>query len=345
MTQGFESFLSTTQYIYSIFFMENQANFAKYLIFYVNYVILLVVYSQTVLQNNYLQGGITIFTLLRVSKARANKGIYHTRQNGDFVQELFKKDADLVYEVTEHNNRFGEKYAFFIIECEEFDNLRCGKTSQTVTTHRSENEIFYDAVYVSEMCEELLKQERPLPSKLENLLSDYLPRFFSRVIQWESKGYDSAATWSYYEWILEHMGKKANDYVQQSTIDSFFKEMCCIHDVWQISRILPSKALSISPETSEAIEKSKKEVQETIEIAKKLLSEKCYKDIKYTVGYIPFVSVYAEDTPCGKIGVHVNLEYEFSVSLAMDNNRGYTTCRLGITKECKEFEENFKRKH
>ena len=102
---------------------------------------------------------------------------------------------------------------------------------------------------------------------------------------------------------------------------------------------------SIGPETSEAIEKSKKEVQETIEIAKKLLSEKCYKDIKYTVGYIPFVSVYAEDTPCGKIGVHVNLEYEFSVSLAMDNNRGYTTCQLGITKECKEFEENFKRTH
>lgn len=281
-----------------------------------------------------------MFTLLRVSKARANKGIYHTRQNGDFVQELFKKDAVLVYEVTEHNNYFGEKYAFFIIECEEYDNLRCGKTSQTVTNYRSESEIYYDAVYVSEMCEELLKQEKPLPSNLEKLLSDYLPRFFSKVIQWESKGFDSAATWSYYKWILEHIGKKANDFVQQSAIDSFFKEMCCIHDVWQISRILPSKVLSISPEISETIEKSKKEVQETIEIAKRLIAEKSYKDVK-----LGRISVYAEDTPCGKIGVHVNLKYEFSVILAMDNNRGYTTCRLGITKECKEFEENFKRKH
>ncbi len=282
-----------------------------------------------------------MFTLLRVSKACANKGIYHTRQNGDFVQELFRKDADLVYEVTEHNNRFGEKYAFFIIECEEFDHFRCGEISQTVKNYHSDSDIFYNAVYVSEMCEELLKQEQPIPNKLENLLSDYLPIFFSRVIQWESKGYDSAATWNYYEWILEHIGKKANDYVQQSAIDSFFKEMCCIHDVGQIARILPSKALLISSEIAEAIEKSQKEVQETIEIAKKLLSEKCYKDIKYTVGDIPFVSVYAENTPCGKIGVHVNLEYAFSVSLAMDNNRNYTTCKLGITRECKEFEENF----
>lgn len=345
MTQGFESFLSTTQYIYNIFFMKNQAISTKHFTFYVKYAKLLLVCSQTVLQNNYLQGGITMFTLLRVSKACANKGIYHTRQNGDFVQELFKKDAVLVYEVTEHNNRFGEKYAFFIIECEKFDNLRCGKTSQTVTNNRSEHEIFYDAVYVSEMCEELLKQDKPLPSNLEKLLSDYLSRFFSRIIQWESKGYDSAATWHYYEWILEHIGKKANYFVPSSVIDNFFKEMCSVHDVWQISRILPSKALSVSTEVSEAIEKSKKEVQETIEIAKKLLSEKCYKDIKYTVGGIPFVSVYAEDTPCGKIGVHVNLEYEFSVRLAMDNNRGYTTCWLGITKECKEFEKNFKRKH
>lgn len=281
-----------------------------------------------------------MFTLLRVSKARANKGIYHTRQNGDFVQELSKKDADLVYEVTEQSsNRFGKKYAFFIIECMEFDNLRCGETSKTVTSHFSEDEIFYAAVYVSEMCKELLKQGKSLPSKLENLLSDYLPRFFSKVIQWESKGYDSAATWSYYEWILEHMGKKANDYVQQSAIDSFFEELCCIHDVWQISRVLPSKALSISPETSEAIAKSQKEVQETILIAKQLLSGKCYKDIK-----CGSLSMYAEDTPCGNIGVHVHLKYEFQVSLVMDNNRSYTTCRLGITEECKEFEENFKRK-
>lgn len=286
-----------------------------------------------------------MFTLLRVSKAQANKGIYHTRQNGDFVQELFKKDADLVYEVTEHNNYFGKKYAFFIIECEEFDTLKYGKMAQTIITHRSEHEIFYDAVYVSEMCEQLIKQERPLPSKLENLLSDYLSRFFSRIIQWESKGYDSAATWHCYEWILKYLGKTANNFVNQEKIDSFFEEMCRIHDVCQLSRILPSEVIAISDDISVAIEKSKKEVQETIEIAKKLIAEKICKDIKYTSGYIPFVSVYAEDTPCGKIGVHITLKYKFSVILAMDNNCAYTTCCLSITNECKKFEESFRRKH
>ncbi len=286
-----------------------------------------------------------MFTLLRVPKAWANKGLYHTRQNGDFVQELFRRDADLVYEVTEHNNCFWQKWAFFIIECENFDNIRCGEASQTITDYRDDDEIHYDAVYVSEMCEVLLKQEKPLPSKLENLLSDYLPRFFSRVIQWESKGYDSAATWRYYEWILKHIGKKANDFAQQSTIDNFFKEMCDIHDVWQISRMLPSEALLVSPEILENVEKSKKEVEETIEIAKELISKKSREDIKYTVGGIPMVSCYAKNTPCGDIGVHINLEYEFFVKMVMGNNRSYTSCRLDISKECKEFEKNFRRKH
>lgn len=280
-----------------------------------------------------------MFTLLRVSKARAIKGIYHTRRNGDFVQELFEKDADLVYEVTEHNNYFGEKYAFFIIECEEFDKLRGGKTSQIVTNDRSENEIYYDAVYVSEMCEQLLKQERPMPNNLEGLLSTYLPILFSRVIQWRSRGYDSAATWEEYEWILKHIGKTANDFVDQSIIDAFFKELCSTHDVWQISRFLPSESISISTDVLNEIKKSKEDVKETIEIAKSLISDKSYEDIKFGD-----LSVYAEDTPCGEICVYINLKYGLSIKLLMDNHRGYTTCRLDITQECKEFEDNFKRR-
>lgn len=281
-----------------------------------------------------------MFTLLKVYKTQANKGIYHTRQNGDFVQELFRKDADFVYEVTEHYNYdFGEKYAFFIIECENLDNLRCGKTSRTVKSYRSEGEIYYDSVNISEMCEELFKQKKTLPSRFENLLSNYLQIFFKK--QWESKEFDIGLTWHNYELILKYLGKTANDFVPQSNIDSFFKDMCSIHDIERISGILPTTALTISPETSMAIDESKKEVQKTIEIAKRLISKKSYKDIKNTVGDIPFVSMYVEDTPCGKIGVHINLEYEFSVTLAMYDNYGYPTCKLDITDECREFEKNF----
>lgn len=284
-----------------------------------------------------------MFTLLKFSKDQATKGIYHTRRNGDFVQELFKKDAVLVYEVTEYNNRFSEKYAFFIIECDEFDNLRCGKAAQTVTKSLSDFDIFYDAVDVSEMCRELLKQEKPFPSNLENLLSDYLPRFFSTVHSWGSE-FNSADTWYFYEWILEKLGKKANDFVKQSAIDSFFSQMCDIHDVWQISRMLPSNVLNISPDVSMAIEQSIKELQETIEIAKGLIAQKSYKDIKYSsFDYIPSVSMQAKDTPCGNIGVFINLLYGFSVSIEMDNSHGYA--KGDITNECKEFERNFKRKH
>lgn len=281
-----------------------------------------------------------MFTLLKVSKAQANNGIYHTRENGDFVQEFFTKDADLVCAVTKSGS-----YAFFIIECEEGDKLSYGRTLQTIANCRSEEEIYYDAVYVSEMCTELLKQEKPLPSKFENLLADYLPRFFSEVIWYKSNEFNSVTIWGYYEWILEYMGKKANDFVLQSKIDCFFEKMCSVHDAWQISRILPSDVLSISPETSETIERSKKELRETIEIAKKLLSKKSYKDIEYTVGKNPYVFVYAKNTPCGNIRVYVSLEYKFSVSLIMDNNHPYKLSRTDITGECRKFEKNFKCKH
>lgn len=275
-----------------------------------------------------------MFILLTVSKARANKGILHVRRNGD--QKLLKKDAILV---SEHN---GKKYAFFIIECEENDQLRCGEASLVVKNSRSEREILNDAVHVSKMCEELLKQKKPLPENIENLLADYLSYFFSRPIQWESNNFDSATIWLYYEWILETLDKNANDFVDQSDIDNFFKKMCDIYDIWQISKFLPSNVLTVSQDVSKAIEQSKQYVQETIEIAKGLIAEKNYRDIECSFGDTPSILIYAEDTPCGNISILIDLTYEFSVLLTINS---YPKCKLGITSECREFEKNFKRGH
>lgn len=281
-------------------------------------------------------------TLLKVSKAEAIRGIYHTRQNGDFVQELFRKDADLVYEVTEHNNNFGQKYAFFIIECEEHDILAYGQGYQVLSSSFSDYTMYLDAINLSEMCEELLNQGKPLPKKLKDLLAHQLPRIFSYIVQWESRGYDSASIWGHYAWILSHLGKSAADYVQQSDIDAFFMKLCRLHDVFLISRMLPSTVITVSPETADAIEKCKSEVQETVEIAKKLISNLSHEDVNRYCDGVPTISVYAEDTPCGRIGVHVHLDYDFIVVMAMDSNLGFTSCRLNITKDCQEFKDNFK---
>lgn len=173
-----------------------------------------------------------MFTLLKVSNADATKGIYHARKNGDFVQELSRKDAVLTYEVTDRSsNYFGQKYAFFIILCEEGDILKWRNASKAIVFNRTEYEIFYDAVHINEMCRELVNQGKPFPTTFEFLLSDSLMIFFQKVIQWESKGYDSAATWQYYEAILEYICKKADDFVDSSVIDKFIRELCDIHDV------------------------------------------------------------------------------------------------------------------
>ena len=206
--------------------------------------------------------------------------------------------------------------------------------------------LYATAVYAKELCENLIHQKKPLPNKLEYLLADYLPAFFSYSCIFADNRSDGTEIWQSFEWILEHISKKANDFVEQELIDNLLKNMCHIHAVDLIAMILPSPALLVSPEVLEEVEKSKKEVQKTIDIAKKIISEKGYKDVKDTVGETSVVRAYPDEvTPCGKIGIFINLD-GYSVTLLMYNNHKYLAYQLDITNECMEFKKNFfTRKH
>lgn len=289
-----------------------------------------------------------MYTLLKVSKAEANKGIYHTRANGDFVEELFRKDADLVYEVTEKNNYFGNKYAFFIMEAEPGDKIKYGGKEYYIDTfcYFSEYAVYRLSCEINEMCRELLKQNKPLPKKLENLLKDKLPIFFSQTITWETKGYDSNAVWENYEGILEYLGKNANEFVPQEKIDSFILELINEYELRQVERISRSKFIDISLKNIEEYLNAKERLNATIAIAKDLVSQKGYEDIRYTIGGDRRVLISAEDTPCGEIGIKIMLEYgEMYVMLYVTTANGYSKSdAIDISKECREYKKNFEKK-
>lgn len=288
-----------------------------------------------------------MYTLLKVSKAEANKGIYHTRSNGDFVEELFRKDADLVYEVTERNNYFGNKYAFFIMEAEPGDKIKYGGKEYYIDTfcYFSEHAVYWLSCEIKEMCRELLKQNKPLPKKIEKLLKDKLPIFFSQTIAWKTKGYDSNAVWENYKGILEYLGKNANEFVAQEKIDSFILELINEYELRQVEKISRSKFIDISLENVEQYVNAKERLNATIAIAKDLVLQKGYKDLKYTYSdrraYIT-----ANNTPCGEIKIIIKIEYgEMFVLLYVTTADGYSKSdAIDISKECQEYKKNFEKK-
>lgn len=286
-----------------------------------------------------------MFILLKTSKTEANKGIYHTRENGDFVQELFRKDAELIYEVTEQCNFLGETYAFFIIDVANGDILQYGeyKHYPYEIPRFDESNIYWDSCKVAEMCYQLVEQNKELPSKLDNLLKDYLSLFFQEIIKRSREGFDSSSIWDNYQDILLKLNKNVNDYVSQDVIDNFLYKLIEEKELRQVMKITQSKCINFSEQNKQAYIEAEKVVNEAILIAKQLVSEKGYSDITHNVSGDPICDISAKDTPCGNIGIHIKLDYgEFKALLAIQDAKigGITT--IDITEKCKEYAKNFK---
>lgn len=171
-------------------------------------------------------------TLIKVLKEQADRGIYHTRANGELVQALFTKDADLVYKVTDPTSHYdGEQYAMFIIEAEDGDKVRYCGWNHNLGNHNTfdKYKVYWDSrrmerMYLTRFCE-----GKSMSRKWDNLLRDKLSIFFSEPIHEENIDeeqiwFDSATIWRIYAWILDNMGKNAADYVPQETIDKFISE-------------------------------------------------------------------------------------------------------------------------
>lgn len=171
-------------------------------------------------------------TLIKVLKEQADAGIYHTRANGEFVQELFTKDADLVYEVNDFTSTcYGEQYAMFIIEAEDGDKVRYCGWDHNLGNHDSfdKYKVYWDSRLMERMYMECFHEGKPMLKKWDNLLRDKLSVFFSETIYEEEIDeediwFDSETIWYTYSWILDSMGEKAADYVPQETIDKFLSE-------------------------------------------------------------------------------------------------------------------------
>lgn len=128
--------------------------------------------------------------LLKVSKYEAQKGICHTRGEGDVIQKICIEDADLI----------SYKYAFFIIECQKYDKFTYIKRDGTKQTEVvGANNIYYEkrnnVMNLKEMCQELLIQKKEPNKKLEDLISANLDILLSDK--------NEKDIWEIYEWILK----------------------------------------------------------------------------------------------------------------------------------------------
>ena len=269
-----------------------------------------------------------MFTLIKVPNTIAKKGLYHTRQNGRFVEELFKKDADCIYEEKRiGSGEYGKKFDYFIVNYNKGDKLRCGDRNFLPPKSRRSHSL--DSYEMSKMCKELIEQGKPLPKKLNNLIAEHLPNVFENI--WctgTSRGFTSATIWEDYAWILKYMGKDANEFVKQDKIDLFFLQLCNKQDILLISQMLEDGTINVSEDVLVEIAKVKKNVAATIEIVKAAIQRKQYEWVT------PFRAVLKIiDTPCGCVDLLITFEGGYFVRLYGEINP------MDITNQCYEFKK------
>lgn len=282
-------------------------------------------------------------TLLKVPIESTFNGIRHIHGNSNSV--ITWKEALLSYEELDKSKcDYGWVYCFFIIAVEDGDIIQFDDFSQTISISSltSDQAIFHSAKDIRDLCEKLLSRNHLFSSQyhLESLLRSNLSAFFSKVIQLDARKISSSIIWKNYEWVLRALNKSVNYYVPQNTIDSFLISLLKKYEIYQYGSIAAFHGIAISSEVSSQYVKSRDALSETIKIANELLVGKSYFDATSSRGPYRIISEYSDHTPCGQIGIHVQIIPTFKVSLAIGIDNCTTTV-LDITSKCENLRANF----
>lgn len=277
-----------------------------------------------------------MFTLLKVPKSYALKGILHLRSDGTIVKELFINDSDLTYQADD-----GEFYSFFIINAEYGDTIQYSNFKHSLISLTGFNEVdtYESSCEISEMCIQLLKQGYSLPDNIDNLLKDKLSMCFDGIIQYHKFGFNSYTVWKNYEWILRHLGKKASDYVSQEKLDTFINMLISKYEIEQVENISQSNLISIGIQSIECYVKATEEIENTIQIVKNYIFNYCNSD-NFTK-QVFCVMIDIKSTPCGKVKVHIKNYGHITVTIAIINNGNNSKTVLNISEKCEEFNQYF----
>lgn len=277
-----------------------------------------------------------MYALLRLTDLDFCKRVVHIR--GENVEKvILPKDAICVHDVVtslSNEDHKCSKYFYFILRCSEGDMISFNDEYYKMLTNKPVETIVY---YIEDMCKILVNQGKKFPKKLENLLKEVIPSVFKKMSECNGLCSRKELFQEHLSLILKNLGKSLYDYVSQDGIDEYIHSLIIRHQFKIIEEFVAKEKVKISNENIKALEKAKKDLKETIEIAKKCLNEAIGESsIDVALTEIFENDLVMEGTPCGRIIIH--LSYDRAVKLIMDNKiKGLDETMIDITEECMDI--------
>ena len=267
-------------------------------------------------------------------------GITQTRQDGTFVKKLTEENSDFVWRVKTNDDSKAEDHYFFILEydkydvitIENYDGKSWSKTLDTIT----ENDLVSISYFINLMCETLLSQGEKWPQNLNNLLKTVLPLTF----EYMTKAFFSPSRCIYFErysWILKQMGISLNKYVKQSIIEGYATAMINCYEITLVEMLLKENGIKLSEKNRIKYDVAKKELNDSIEIVKKIIAKKQGAAIDYDDFGTPNMFWYSANTPCGTVDIYISSHINFSVTIDLKDKDGKSKNRIDISEKCKEL--------
>ena len=283
-----------------------------------------------------------MYTLYHTVGNMLDRGIYHTRSNGELVRQLTKENADFVHVINRKTGK--DSHYFFIFEYEKGDIIEIegtdGKKWYTTLNGINSNDISSWHYYLNCICRRLVVQKKPLPANLDNLFKELLPSLITHMKY--AQDYKNRRLYiDEYSWMVKFLGKKLADYVNEEDINSYLLVLVLGYDLKTFEDYMNSKEVKIRKDLMAKYENAKKNVAETIEIAKNLIEERKFKTVEFDeFAAFPDLTILAHDTPCGNAWIHISYSSwkGLSVKLTLEMEKlKFWPNTIDITEECKEF--------
>ena len=293
-----------------------------------------------------------MYTLYNASGEMLRNGVYHIRANGEIVRKLKEEDADYSNQVARVRRKDNDGYYFFIIEYEQGDSIKLENFLSKewyMELQLGINDIGVIAMVIKNMFPRFLRENKPVPQKVYNLLREVMPKLFKEAY-YASSQENRTLFFTHFSQEISYLGKTLNDYVEQSDIDKYASYMIKCYDLCVVEMLLKEKGVKISEQNVLAYKVAKERLAETIEIVKEKIKTRSFTDIGFRERAIfPFITIYIENTPCGNVTVFItpigNSGYFhfIDISLHVENESLPMSTKIEILTECEEFRKELEK--
>ena len=133
------------------------------------------------------------------------------------------------------------------------------------------------------------------------------------------------------------MGSSLNKYVKQSIIEGYATAMINCYEITLVEMLLKENGIKLSEKNRIKYDLAKKELNDSIEIVKKIIAKKQGAAIDYDDFGTPNMFWYSANTPCGTVDIYISSHINFSVTIDLKDKDGKSKNRIDISEKCKEL--------